>query len=418
VQQSLTYTWSKRARVMSIAALVSALAVSACGSSSSNSSAAAGGESSQTGSAFTVLQVIDTSGPTKAYGVVDEAAMKASATYWNQHGGILGHPIKITVIDDNGDESTAVSATDQYLASHPKPDMIFAGTSGVDSGGLIPLVKRDGLLDVAVDDGGSVCAKNAQSTCPTAFVPVPTTQTQLQSVANWFKSHGFKKVGILQEEDAFSESETPPLVSELKAAGIGTDVVSFPATSVDVTPQLSELQSAGVDAIYAEALGAPAGYEAAGRARLGLVTKIPLIFDAGAASIDLTKLVPAADLKNSYEEISRSSDPHVTMPGRTLLIKYGGKAVTAQPMIVGSMEWQDLLLVHDAAEQAKSITVPALTNALESLPPAAQNDPLNMSGIGIKFTKDVHENVSPKAVATYEVVPTGPIVNGLVHYQK
>ena len=106
------------------------------------------------------------------------------------------------------------------------------------------------------------------------------------------------------------------------------------------------------------------------------------------------------------------------MPGRTLLIKYGGKAVTAQPMIVGSMEWQDLLLVHDAAAQAKAISVPALTNALENLSPAAQNDPLNMSGIGIKFTKDVHENVSPKAVATYEVVPTGPIVNGLVHYQK
>src|ERR1700744_4608777 len=199
VQNSMMYSWLKRVRVISIAALVSGLAVSACGSSSSssgNSSAVSGSKSAQAGSAFTVLQVIDTSGPTKAYGVVDEAAMKASATYWNQHGGIHGHPIKITVIDDNGNEPTGVSATDQYLASHPKPDMIFAGTSGVDSGGLIPLVKRDGLLDVAVDGGGSVCAKNAQSVCPSAFIPVPTTQTHRKSVAKWFKSQGFKKIGV------------------------------------------------------------------------------------------------------------------------------------------------------------------------------------------------------------------------------
>jgi hypothetical protein len=142
-----------------------------------------------------------------------------------------------------------------------------------------------------------------------------------------------------------------------------------------------------------------------------------MVFDAGAASIDLTTLAPAADLKNSYEEIARSSDPYVTMPGRNLLIKYGGKAVTAQPIIVGSMEWQDLVLVHEAAE-AKAVTVPALTQALEHLSPKAQDSRLNMSETGIQFTTSAHENVSPKAVDAYEVVPTGPIVGGLVRHTK
>jgi hypothetical protein len=68
-------------------------------------------------------------------------------------------------------------------------------------------------------------------------------ETKMQSVANWFKQRHFKKVGILQEEDAFSESETPPLVSELKAAGIQTTIASFSAATVDVKPQISELFS-------------------------------------------------------------------------------------------------------------------------------------------------------------------------------
>jgi branched-chain amino acid transport system substrate-binding protein len=424
---------SKRTRSAVLALLVVptiAFALSACGSSSSSSSAASASSSGGSGSSsstaastsskspFTVLMVIDTSGPTKAIGVVDEAAMKASAAYWNQHGGILGHPISITVLNDNGDETTAVSVFDNYLTGHPKPDMVFAGTSGIDSGGLIPAVKRDHVLDVAVDDGGAACEKNAQVTCPTAFTPGPVSYNQQAPIAAWFQSKHYTKIGILQEEDAFSESETPILQANLKTKGIQTAVASFAPTAVDVKPQLSQLKSAGVQAIYAEALGAPAGYEALGRQQLGLVSKIPLVFDYGAASLDLTKLTTPAQLQNAYEGIAKSSDPYVTMPGRNLLIQYGGTGVDSQPIIIASFEWQDLVTVHDAAKQAGSIDTDALISALNNLSPAAQNDPLNMTAPGVQFTTSVHENISPKGQDAYEVVPVGPIKQGQVYYKQ
>jgi ABC-type branched-subunit amino acid transport system substrate-binding protein len=420
----------------SLSVIAVALVVGACGSSSgsssSSSTAASAAASSSSGSAsssaaasgtatgspFNILMVIDTSGPTKAIGTVDEAAEKASAAYWNANGGILGHPIKITVLNDNGDETTAVSVFENYLTGHPKPDLVFGGTSGIDSGGLIPAVKRAHLLDVAVDDGGAACGSNAQVTCPTAFTPGPKSNLQQAPVVAWFVAHHFKKVGILQEEDAFSQSETPLVQAGLKAAGVQTYVASFAPTAVDVKPQLSQLQSDGAQAIYAEALGAPAGYEAADRAQLGLVSKIPLVFDYGAASLDLTKLATPAQLQNAYEGISKSSDPYVTMPGRTQLIKYGGSGVDSQPIIIASFEWQDLVTVHDAAEQAKSISTDALVNALNSLSPSAQNDPLNMTAQGVQFTPSVHENMSPAANNAYEVVPVGPIKTGMVYYKK
>jgi branched-chain amino acid transport system substrate-binding protein len=362
--------------------------------------------------------VIDTSGPTKAIGVVDEAAMKASAQYWNQNGGILGHPIAITVLNDNGDETTAVTQFDNYLSSHPKPDMVFAGTSGIDSGGLIPAVKRAHVLDVAVDDGGAACLMNAQVTCPTAFTPGPVSNKQQAPVAAYFNSKGYKKIGILQEEDAFSQSETPILQAALKADGISTTVASFPPTAVDVKPQLSELKSAGAQAVYAEALGAPAGYEAAGRQQLGLTSSLPIVFDYGAAALDLTKLATPAQLTNAYEAIAKSSDPYVKMPGRDLLIKYGGSGVDSQPIIIASFEWQDLVTVHDAAKQANSIAVDPLVAALNNLSQSAQTDPLNMTAPGVEFSPSVHENISPLGQNAYEVVPVGPLKTGLVYYTK
>jgi branched-chain amino acid transport system substrate-binding protein len=421
---------SKRARRGVLASLLvatTALALSACGSSSSSSSAGSSSSSAGSGSTaastsskspFTVLMVIDTTGPTKAIGVVDEAAMKASAAYWNQHGGILGHPVSITVLNDNGDETTAVSVFENYLTGHPKPDMVFAGTSGIDSGGLIPAVKRAHLLDVAVDDGGAVCEKDAQVTCPTAFTPGPVSYNQQAPIAAWFKAHHYTKVGILQEEDAFSESETPIVQANLKSDGIQSSVATFAPTAVDVKPQISQLQGDGVQAVYAEALGAPAGYEALGRQQLGLVNKIPFVYDYGAAALDLTKLATAAQLKNSYEGIAKSSDPYVTMPGRNLLIQYGGTGVDSQPIIIASFEWQDLVTVHDAAAQAGSISTDALVSALNNLSPQAQNDPLNMTAPGVQFTPSVHENISPKGQDAYEVVPVGPIKQGQVYYKQ
>jgi hypothetical protein len=236
-------------------------------------------------------------------------------------------------------------------------------------------------------------------------------------VVAWFIAHHYKNVGIIQEEDAFSQSETPLVQAGLKAAGVKVEVASFSPTAVDVKPQISQLQSAGAQAFYAEALGAPAGYEASGRQALGL-TKLPLVFDYGAASLDLTKLATPPELVNAFEGISRSSDPYVNMPGRVQLIKYGGTGVDSQPIIIGSFEWQDLVTVRDAAEQAGSISTSALVAALNNLQPKYQNDPLNMTSQGVQFSPSVHENISPSGNHAYEVTPVGPIKTGMVYYKK
>jgi hypothetical protein len=362
--------------------------------------------------------VLDNTGPTKAIGVVDQAAMQAGVKYFNAHGGLGGHQIKLTVLNDNGDETTAVSVLDKYVSGNPKPNAVFMGTSGVDSGGLVPALKRDHILGMGVDDGGAACLKDAQTTCPTVFEPGPIVPDQQAPVSNFFISKGYKTVGILQEQDAFSESETPLVANALKAKGIKVVTASFAPDAVDLKPEISQLKAAGAQAVYAEALGAPAGYEATGRAQLGLINSLPMVFDFGAAALDLTTLAPKADFVNAFEGIAKSSDPYVKMPGRNLLIANGSPVVSSQPIIIASFEWQDLVTLNDAVKQAGSIDVDPLVKALESLKPQYQNDPLNMTSTGVMFTDNVHENASPTGTKAYEVTPVGPIKKGLVYYKS
>ena len=37
---------------------------------------------------------------------------------------------------------------------------------------------------------------------------------------------------------------------------------------------------------------------------------------------------------------------------------------------------------------------------------------------GVQFTHDIHENMSPLGKKAYEVVPVGPIKNGMVYYKQ
>jgi ABC-type branched-subunit amino acid transport system substrate-binding protein len=240
----------------------------------------------------------------------------------------------------------------------------------------------------------------------------------MAATAAWFKQHHYTNVGILAQLNGLSQSENQYLLADLKAAGIRYTVATFPPTAVDVKPQISKLQAAGAQVIYGEALGPAAGYIGKGRAQLGLVSR-PLVFDPGAGSEDLTKLMSAAELKNSYEVTWGANDPAQKYPGRDLLIKYaqpfGG--VTAQPVSLGGFQWTDLILARNAAQQAKSIDTDAMVNALDHLSQKAQTDPLYLSARALLFTAENHEDAIPNGQAAYVVVPVGPLVGGLVKYR-
>lgn len=412
-------------RWLRVGLLLCAVAVVAagCGSSSSNSSTSSSKTAGSSGSAssgggasskspITVLSVGDTTGPGKLIGQTHLEGLEGAAAYYNARGGIDGHKVIIHHYSDNGDSTTAVSVLIQQLDSGT-PTMIDAGSEAGDSAALIPVIAKRNVFALALNDGTNQCQTNSQTACPNEFTLADPDIEDVLPVAAWFKAHGITKVGILQEAIDFTETETPDFEQALKQAGISYTVASFPATALDLTPQVQQLKAAGAQAVFTEALVAPAGYALVGRAKLGW--NAPMVFDVAASSLDLTKLAPIADVKNNaYEDVFYEMNPSDPSPGIPALLKaskpFGN--ITVVPLDVASTGWDIMVAFADAVkEDGGNLSVKALDAAMLKLSPT---DPLRTFERKLGFSASDHENVLG-APNDFDVVKAGPVINGQVH---
>ena len=87
--------------------------------------------------------------------------------------------------------------------------MIDAGSEGGDAAALIPVIAKKNVFAMALNYCNYQCATNSQTNCPNEWTLADPGLTDELGVAQWLKAHGIKKVGILEEEIDFTETETP-----------------------------------------------------------------------------------------------------------------------------------------------------------------------------------------------------------------
>lgn len=394
------------------AVVAAALLLAACGGSSKPGKSSTSSSSSSKSSSkapIQVLSIVDMSGPTKIYGSLHWAGLQAAANYLNANGGVNGRKIEITRVDFGGVTATGVSDAIRDVGGSPgKYAFVDAGDEGTIDDALIPIMAKYHQFALTLDDSG-VCADGSK--CPYEFVVKGKPSDPAIAAASYFKKKGLKKVGILQEAIAFTEGETPGMEAALRADGITPTVVSFPATATSVTPELSQLKSEGVQGVFAEALGPPAGYTLEGRASLSW--SVPVMFDVAASSLDITKLAPKSDLSNAYLNIYRCQDGALpTLPGMVQMEKYmpaSFKAIaSAQACDIPGNGWDEMIEFANAAKQAPSLSTSALTSAMENLSSSAQNDPLYITSKSKRYTASDHEDVA-ESPSDFVVVGVGPV---------
>jgi branched-chain amino acid transport system substrate-binding protein len=355
----------------------------------------------------------DTTGAFKLYGGQELLAMKAAAAYWNARGGIGGRHIEVIPLNDNADPTTAVTQLTNWVISNGKPDMVFPGSTGGDATGLPPALKRMKLFSVGFDFQNQ-CATNAQTNCPSFFATAGLTKYQSVATAKYLKQQGYKNVGLLVEEDAFSESEVPALTAALSAEGVKYTQATFPQTAVDITPEVSKLKSSGVDAMWVAALGPGFGYALKARLGLGLTNSLPVLMDFSAGGFDVTQVTTPAQLVNTWESSERPADPSLSIPGRTaLLAEAKSLGYQLSPLYLSGFEWDDLLAAHDAEAQAGSTDQASMVNALNNLGSKYVHDPLWIEFPEVSFSSNDHDN-NEDTTAGSVFVRSGPLVNGMI----
>ena len=325
---------------------------------------------------------------------------------------MAGHPVKIVSEDDGTDPSIAVQDLLKYVGAHGKPHAVWAGTESDDTQALFPVLKRYGILGYAATDGSDLLQSSAQANYPDEFTPADSKRLPDVLAAQWFKSRNLHKVGILQEAVAYTESETPLIEAALRQQGIGYSVSTISPTATDVTPEMSALKSSGADAVFAEAVGPPAGYVLAGRATVGW--NVPVLGDFAFAAIDVTKLVPKSDLGSVYLVDGRCAPASASYTGIKLMKQYYAKLgfmVGAGGICSEAAGWDGTMMLYTAAQQSGSIAMSDLASTLQALKTPAE--PYYVEMHAVSFTANTHENASGSP-SDFVVIPIGPWIGGQV----
>ena len=370
-------------KTIGVLVAVVALGVTAACSSSSGSkggSSTAAGSGSGSSSAATVadplriLLIAPTSSATLANNATTAVnAAKAAVDTINKNGGVLGHPVQLTVVDDAATPTTAVTKLQSALSGSDKPAIVMQADSSTVATAILPILTQNKV--VSFNQAPNTTSGDPSKT-PYNFDLSPATANYAAAFCPQMKTMGAKTFGIIHNDSPFADSETDEVAKQCVAAGltmVGNE--KFALTALDVTPQLSSLQAKKPDVLMVSTYGAPSGYVLQGLNRLGW--NVPLLGDnAFMVSPVITTPPPSGMLGTANEANAKalvfaSTAYSATQPQPVTDMINGMKAYGAIPApLIVAYAYDAMVLGAAGAVAAGSTTDGAkIAAAIEKLPP-------------------------------------------------
>jgi branched-chain amino acid transport system substrate-binding protein len=353
--------------------------------------------------------VIDTgtSGPYAANGTAAVYGVQAAANVLNAtQGGILGHKVKVEVLNNQGNPSTAASLLEQRLSSGAKPDMIEPGSISTEGVVEVPIASAAGILSVGTPNDQSL---DNPSKYPYEFFMSPSSTLPQQSLMGYFKSKGYTTVGMICSTDAYGASVGQATVAAAKQAGITLDSVTYNDTDLNMTAELQKLQADHPQALYVQGFGSPPGIVLQNVYALGW--KVPVIGDQTTAATPEI----AQDSGKPYEQglllqtlgldQYAASEPAAVKNYISAIKKFGP---IDSLLATTSFQYDSLMVVAQAAKQANSISTAAIAKALENL--KQPSDPLWVTLSQYNYSAADHAPTSP--ASSWVVVPASALTDG------
>ncbi len=265
-------------------ALVTSLAV--CALAAAGCSGSASGEEGSDSGPYRVLVTgaISGQGSLAANAQTSILAAKAGADEVNRNGGIGGRQVELTVVDDGGDATKAVSNLRDAINSGKKPDLYLNSGPSTVSAATLPILKQNDILSFNV---GPTDNSSDPEQFPLNFDLSPSPTEYAVSLSRYAKSKGYQQVGVIHGSSAYGEAFGKAMDSALSAEGVSkSGSEEYDVAALDMTAQLQALKNKGTQALVIDAYGAPLGYLLGSLERLDW--NIPLI---GNTSVSGTALI-------------------------------------------------------------------------------------------------------------------------------
>jgi branched-chain amino acid transport system substrate-binding protein len=349
-----------------------AIAIAACGSGSSGSGSSVSGSSSA--SPLKVGAVISESGALDTLGVTELAAIQAAVTTYNQHGGIDGHKIQLTVVNDQSTPSLSATATRKLIQQDgaqviigPDDQGLTAAAAPIAIAAHVPMLQMGGNWPIT---GLSTSESTAD-----VFPVIPDTNTLVIKalVDQILLPQHYTKVGVLLDNTSYSLAFEAPMAKAAKANGLTVTTQVMPAGSTDATAQALNLLKAHPDIIV---VGSPPGPDSITsiKAIRAQSPTIPIYVDQASASAAFASAVGASNLNNVDIIQPATSDVSLLPAGSPYLpdsnaflaaMKAQGKYPTPATQGTAFLGWTAMSELKYAITAAKSTSSSALVSALQ-----------------------------------------------------
>lgn len=353
-------------------ALLGAL-LGACGGTSSSSTQASATSASRGGSAtsttttkapYRVLFICPLSGPLAVAGAAEKDGLMAATAQINSQGGILGHRVVVTAMDDAATGTKAASDAETALSSSTPYNMVYGGCFGQDS---IPIATAFGKSDT-LTYGALPNNFLAPPKYPNVFNPGSLTTAPELAMATAMKAKGITKFAIITGDDATGQLGAQELTDAAKSLGMSVTATELvPDTAVDATPQMQAAIASHPQAIASNNYTPVIGPILKARTKLG--STLPLYGDAyfSAANLALvsTKAERAGVVEQAFPFLVRGTAAEKS-PSWLAFVKYDS-TYDPKPLIslyADMTTWDALMQARAAAIKAGTISGPAVSSAL------------------------------------------------------
>lgn len=279
-----------RARLALVGAVVG-LALAACSGAPSSTGGTTGGASSLEVAAFSPF-----TGPNAPYGYFQYTGCVAAVRSINAAGGVLGHTMSCTIVDNRGEPADAVPAASNMLASSPHLVGIVDGDSGLMSA-TVPLFNQAHIPDLSA--GGDV--QFDTNTYPYFWRTTPGDDVAGQTLAAYVKfGTSYTRVAAVFANDQAAQGNVPGLLSAAKHLGL--DIVVNEAIALDQTTYETEVQK--ILAAHPQVIVTESDPQTAG-VLLGTLKQAgwtgPIVGTSGTLGADYDKAAIAAIGQAAYE---------------------------------------------------------------------------------------------------------------------
>lgn len=339
--------------------LVLSLMISAC--SPSKDTAVKGSTASEP---YKIGAVIDISGNSSSLGVPERDTLLMMVEKLNASGGIKGHPIELTVMDNKSDETEGVLAV-KTLIEKGALAILGASSSGT-SMAMIKTVQSEKVPMISMAAASSIVEPIGERQW--VYKTAQSDTVMISKIVSYLKKNNLNKVAFMYMNNSFGDGGKKAIAAAMKDTSIAIVAEEkFDANDKDMTPQLTKVKASGAQVLIVWAIPPSASILTKNFKDIGL--SIPLIQSHGVGNqkyIDLAQgaadgtLLPIGKL--SVAQQIPANDPQ-----KKVLESYiadFSKKYNAEPNSFGGYAYDAFNLLVNAIEKAGSDRV-AIREQLE-----------------------------------------------------